>query len=388
MAPISQRTPDQWRDLWALRPGVTYLNHGSFGPPPREVLEQRIAFTRQLAEQPMEFFVRRLPTLLRGVRDALARFVGCAPDDLVLVDNATTAMNIVARSVRLSAGDEVLLNDHEYGAVRRIWQRACDESGARLVVQSIPLSVQQPKQWADAVLEGLTPRTRLLVFSHVSSPTAVVFPAAEICRRVRQRSVAVCIDGPHALAMRPLSIESLDCDYYTASTHKWLSAPLGSGFLYVHPRNQAGVRPVVVSWGRTPQGEPASWRDEFHWTGTHDPGAYLAIPAAIEFLERAPIEHFRQQTHALAQYARRRLAELTGLEPPVPDDPAWYGSMALARLPPGDAEALQQRLAVEYRIEVPIIDWNGQRFVRVSCHLYNSEDDIERLVAALRRLLT
>lgn len=382
-----ERTPEEWRARWALRPGVTYLNHGSFGPPPREVLQQRIAYTRQLAEQPMEFFLRRLPTLLRQVRETLARFVACPPDDLVLVENATTAMNIVARSVRLAPGDEVLLNDHEYGAVRRIWQRACDESQARLVVQPIPLGTPGPEQWADAVLEGLTPRTRLLVFSHVSSPTAVVFPAAEICSRARQRGVAVCIDGPHALAMRPLAIESLDCDYYTASAHKWLSAPVGSGFLYVHPRNQASVRPVVLSWGRTPQGEAPSWRDEFHWTGTHDPGACLAIPAAIAFLERAGIEPFRRQTHALAQYARRRLAELTGLESAVPDDPAWYGSMALAPLPPGEAAELQHRLQAEHGIEVPVIDWNSQRFVRVSCHLYNSPDDIDRLVAALRRLL-
>jgi isopenicillin-N epimerase len=239
----------------------------------------------------------------------------------------------------------------------------------------------------DAVMAGVTGRTRLLVFSHVTSPTAIVFPTARLCRAARDRGLAVCIDGPHAIAMRPAEIDSLDCDYYAASCHKWLCAPFGSGFLYVHPRRQANLRPGVLSWGRALVGDQATWRDEFNWVGTRDPSAYLAIPAAIDFLESVGLEAFRSQTHGLARLARQRIEALTGLGGLTPDAPTWYGSMVALPLPAGPCEALQAALWERHRIEVPIVDWQGRRLIRVSCHLYTTEDEIGRLVVALRELL-
>ena len=187
----------------------------------------------------------------------------------------------------------------------------------------------------------VTPRTRLIVVSHVTSPTAIIVPIAEICRRARAAGIAVCVDGPHAPAMIPIDLTSLDCDYYTASCHKWLSAPFGSGFLYVHPRAQSGVRPAIVSWGRTPAGEAPSWRDEFHWTGTRDPAAVLSIPAAIDFFESLGPAEFRRRTHALARHLREQITSLTGLPPLTPDSEACYASMVAVPLPAGAAQPLQ-----------------------------------------------
>jgi isopenicillin-N epimerase len=305
-------------------------------------------------------------------------------------------MNVVAASVDLRRGDEVLCNDHEYGAVIRLWEQKCQAAGAKLIIQRL----RQPLHTADDLVGPLfaaaTARTRLLVFSHVSSPTAVVFPAAEICRHARQRGIPVCIDGPHAVAMLPLDLRALDCDYYTASCHKWLSAPFGSGFLYVHPRCQASVRPAITSWGRTLEGDSPSWRDEFHWLGTRDTTAWLSVPAAIDFLESVGLHEFRRRTHELARYARQRIGEFTarasagsaeGLEPLVPDDPAWYGSMTAMPLLPGEAEPLMRALWARHGIEVPVIDWSGRRLIRVSCHLYNTQADVDRLINALEKEL-
>jgi isopenicillin-N epimerase len=372
---------------WSFPEGVTYLNHGSFGPPPRCVREARREFQRRLDAQPMDFFLRQFPREWIATRKRLAAFVGADADDLIMVDNATVGMNIVAASVELRPGDEVLCNNHEYGAVLRIWERACRRSGAKLVVPELPFPFRSPEELADKLLQGINRRTRLLVFSHVTSPTAVVFPAERLCRAARQAGVAVCIDGPHAVAMRPLDLKSLDCDFYTASCHKWLSAPFGSGFLYVHPRWQAAIQPAIVSWGRVAEGEESSWRNEFQWLGTRDPSAWLSVTAAINFLEQGGLEDFRRGTHELARYAREQVTRLTGLEPPVPDDDAWYGSMATLPLPPGEAEPLQRDLWQKHGIEAPIIDWSRQRWIRVSCHLYNREADVDRLVAALRNLL-
>jgi isopenicillin-N epimerase len=195
------------------------------------------------------------------------------------------------------------------------------------------------------------------------------------------------VDGPHAPAQVPLEIDRLGCDFYCASCHKWLSAPFGSGFLYVAPEHQAAVQPLVLSWGRLAPQQVDCWSDEFVWSGTQDPSAFLAVPAAIAFLQSIGVERFRRETHELARYARQRLLELAAGEPLVPDSAGWYGSMAHVPLPDGDAAALQDRLWSDYAIEVPIIRWQERRWIRVSCHLYNVRDDIDRLVVALDRLL-
>lgn len=374
------------RDLWTLPPGVRYLNHGSFGPAPRPVLQARERWTARLESQPMDFLTRVHDPALAAARRKLGEFMGARGDDLIFVDNATVGMNVVAGSVRLQPGDEVLLNDHEYGAVLRIWQRACRRSGAAVQVAQLPCPLESARQMTDALFARLTPRTRLIVASHVTSPTAIVFPIEEICGRARELGVAICIDGPHAVAMRDVRLAQLDCDYYAASCHKWLCAPFGSGFLYVHPRAQGALEPVATSWGRPALDEPPSWRDEFTWVGTRDPAAYLATSDAIAFLAGIGLEAFRERTHALAQYAREKIGAWTGLPALVPDDPAWYGSMISLPLPPGDAPNLQRALWERHRIEVPIIDWNGRRLVRPSCHLYTTRADLDALLVALQEL--
>jgi len=336
----------------------------------------------------MDFFVRQLEPHWLAARLQLGSLAGTAPDNLVFVENATTAMNIVAANVSLRPGDQVVLSDHEYGAVLRIWERACQRAGADApVIARLPERFTSADEVVAAIFAAVSDRTKLLVVSHITSPTALILPVAAICAEARRRGVAVCIDGPHAPAQQPLDIDRLGCDFYAASCHKWLSAPFGSGFLAVHPRHHARLEPVMLSWGRLLPGKPQRWFDEFIWSGTRDPSCYLAVGTAIEFLRRVGEEAFRARTHALARYARSRIVELTGLEPPWEDSPRWYGSMAWVPLPPLDAPGLQRRLWQEHGIEVPIIDFAGRQSIRVSCHLYNTPGQIDTLVAALRRHL-
>jgi isopenicillin-N epimerase len=353
----------------------------------------------------MDFFVRQLEPAWRAARDKLAAFVGATPGNLIFVENATLGMNVVADSFPLTAGDEVLLTDHEYGVVQRIWERACERAGATLRIVELPLPFRTANDTTDAIFAAVTDRTRLIVVSHLTSPTAVILPVEAICRQARGRGIAVAVDGPHAVAQLPLTIDALGCDFYAASCHKWLSAPFGSGFLYVVPQHQQFVRPPVLSWGRLPPGAIESWADEFVWSGTRDMSAWLSIPAAIDFLEGVGLDTFRQRTHWLAQYARQKVVELTGLEPIVPDDPSWYASMAHLPLPAPPAHSsttaatasrdetcpvsnpLQHTIWRELGIEVPVVGFRGQRFLRVSCHLYNDTADIDRLVSGLARLL-
>lgn len=387
-APIS-------RAAWSLPDDVTYLNHGSFGPTPRIVQSARDAWSARLAAQPMDFFLRQMEPALDEAAARLATFLDADLRDLVFTDNATTAMNTVAATVPLAAGDEVLLNNHEYGAVRRIWQRACDAQGAKLVTAQIPVPIHSVDDVLDALFAAVTPRTQLIVVSHVTSPTAIVFPVEPICERARTLGIPVCIDGPHAIAMREVHLKKIGAAFYCASLHKWLSAPLGTGFLYVDRRWQSKLTSPVLSWGRSLSGRPGRWQDEWNWQGTRDPAGFLAVPAAIEFLESAGLATFREHGHALAHEARQRIETLCGTTALVPDDPAWYGTMITVPLPPGPSlrsspnswDPWTKTLWDDHRIEIPVVDWQGRRHIRVSCHLYNDRRDLDRLLAALEQLV-
>jgi len=390
----TQAAYNEMRTQWSFPEGVTNLNHGSFGASPMIVRQNKQEWSHLLESNPMDFFVRELENHLDHAAEKLGKFVGAPAKDLIFVGNATDGMNILATSLEFESGDEILFSDHEYGAVVRIWRRVCKKTGAIPVFAQTPCPVTSTDEFVDAIFEKATDRTKLLVVSHISSPTAVVFPVAEICRRAKERKIPVCIDGPHAIAMLPLNIQELNCDFYTASCHKWLCAPFGSGFLYVAPKWQQKMQPAVLSWGRSVSGRQTNWKDEFHWTGTHDPSANLAIPAAIEFLTDYGLENFRKVTHQNAQYFRQRMQETTGLPELVPDSPDWYGSMIAMPIPNHDVEPppngkrdpLQDALWEKYKIEIPVLHWQGQRLIRCSCHLYNSRTEIDLLMQALKEL--
>jgi isopenicillin-N epimerase len=382
--PLSRATDEEIAAQYTVRPDTIYLNHGSFGISPDPVRAARQSWTEQVERQPMDFYVRRFEGLWHSAIGTLAAFVGTSPENLVFAENATFGMNVVADSFPLSAGDEVLTNQHEYGAVQRIWQRACGRHGARIVVARLPDAFQSTEQIVEAVFAPAGPRTRLIVVSHITSPTALIMPIREICAEARRRGIPVCIDGPHAPAHVPLAIDDMGCDFYTASCHKWLSAPLGSGFLYVHPEWHDVIQPQLKSWGRLLPNEPGQWFEEFIWSGTRDPAAYLSIPAAIGFLESVGLDRFRQRCYGMARETAQRLIELTAMEPIGADVARWYGTMAHVPLPPGEWTDLQGWLWDEHRIEVPVIHFDDRWFIRVSHHLYNTPAQIDRLIDALR----
>ncbi len=368
-----------------LDPETTYLNHGSFSPALHCVRDLRRQWIDRLDCQPMDFYLRQFEPALATARKCLADFVGTDASNLALIDNATYGMNIVADSVRLNPGDQVLLNDHEYGAVVRIWQRACDRQGATLVTAKLPARIEDDEAVVNALVAATTDRTRLVVCSHITSATAIVLPVEKICQQFRSRGIAVCIDGPHAPVQVDLNLDQLNCDYYTASCHKWLCGSLGTGFLYVAPDRQDSIEPPIKSWGRLLPAVPQRWDEEFGWIGTRDPSPFLSLPAAIEYMtETIGIDTFRQHSRSLAKFTENLLADAWKTTPLASRERGFYGSMVHVPLPPGDWTGLQQRLWEQHRIEVMVPEFNAQWYIRVSCHLYNSQQQIEELLAALQ----
>jgi isopenicillin-N epimerase len=354
------------RDLFLLPPNVVFLNHGSFGACPRQVFEAYQAWQLELERQPVEFLGRRFAGLMREAREALAVFVGADPDDLVYVPNTTTGLNLVARSLRLEPGDEVLATDQEYGALDRAWRFVCAKRGAHYLRQPVPIPVVSGQQILDAVWSGVTDRTRVLFFSHITSSTAFIFPVAELVRRARQAGIITVVDGAHAPGQVALDVTRLGADFYVGNCHKWMMAPKG--------------------WQSETPG-PSRFIDEQEWQGTRDIAAYLAVPAAIQFMKAHDWPTVQGNCHELIRYARREITRLTGLSPYTPDAPTWFAQMAAFPLPACDGERLQSRLYAEFGVEIPIITWNGKNLVRVSIQGYNTRADVVTLVEALARLL-
>jgi isopenicillin-N epimerase len=369
-----------------LDPDVIFLNHGSFGACPRPVFEEYQRWQRELERQPVEFLGRRAPALLAEARAALAAYVGAAPDEVVYFPNPTTALNVVARSLKLQPGDEILTTDHEYGALDRTWRFISRQTGARYVRQTIPLPLGSPDEIAEALWAGVTARTRLVFVSHLTSPTALIFPVAEICRRARQAGLLSVVDGAHAPGQLPLNLTELGADFYSGACHKWLCAPKGSAFLYARREVQRLLEPLVVSWGWESE-SPSDSRfvDHQEWQGTRDLAAFLATAAAIRYQAERDWPQVRERCHTLLCHALAQLSEITQQAPFCA--PGQLGQMAALALPPVEVLWLKERLCSDYRIEVPVYCWNDLRLLRLSVQGYNSEDDIEALARALHKLL-
>jgi isopenicillin-N epimerase len=375
------------RDLFLLDPDVVFLNHGSFGACPKPVFETYQAWQRELERQPVRYF-QRSEGYLQEARQHLGRYLNTDGDNLIYVTNATFGLNIVARSIPFEPGDEILTTDQEYGAVNKTWEFVCGKTGARIVKQTMPMPVTTAEEFVEVFWAGVTPRTRIISLSHITSPTALIFPIEEICRRAREAGILTVIDGAHAPGQINIDLEAIGADFYTGNCHKWMCAPKGAGFLYTRPEYQAILEPAIVSHG---WGNPDSTYIGIHqYQGTRDLAAFLSVPAAIEFQRAYNWDQVRLQCHAIASDVRGRLSDMTGLEPLSPDSPEWFMQMVSIPLPPCDDPAeVSRRLREEYNIEIPFGNWSDQNFtrVRVSIQAYNTLEDTKRLVDALTDLL-
>jgi isopenicillin-N epimerase len=344
----------------------------------------------RMEREPVRFFVRELERLWDEARDAIAGFVGCDGDDLVSVPNATFGVNAVLNGLDIGAGDEVLLTNQAYPACRNAVQALCARVGARPVVVALPYPLAE-EEVLQAVLAGITSRTRVALIDHVASPTGAILPLEGLNSLLRERGIRVLVDGAHAPGSIPLNLSALGADYYVGNCHKWLCAPKGAGFLHVATQHQNRVHPVVVSLGyRSPRKDRSAFLLEFGWSGTQDPTAFLTAPFAIRYVGALHPQGWagiRRRNHALLEQALPEVAAAVGLTGWV--DGGGYGSMASLPLPDRDGEepdGWQDRLFSKHGIEVPVVSWpeHPKRLIRLSAHLYNEMADYEALARALR----
>jgi isopenicillin-N epimerase len=327
---------------------------------------------------------------MRESRVILGEYLNVDADDLVYIPNATHGVNIVARSLDLKPGDEVLTTDHEYGACDYTWDFNCDITGAAYIHQPIPLPVRTEAEIVEQFWQGVTPRTKVIYLSHITSSTALRLPVEEICRGATERGILTVVDAAHSVGQIPVDLQAMGADIVFGNCHKWMLAPKGSAFLYVRRGLQSLIEPLIVSWGYHPTPDIATgsrFTDILQWTGTKDPTAALAVPAAIQFMREHDWEKVRCECHVLLRQAIARICDLTGLPPLYPLDSEFFSQMGIAPLPALDLTRLKSRLYDEYRIEVPLVQWQDRHFIRVSIQGYNTRQDIDTLVDALKVLL-
>ena len=388
---------------WRFAPGLTYLTHGTFGACPVPVLEAQRALIDELEASPVKVLDREFEARLDAARLEVAAFLKADPEGTVVVPNATTGVSTVLRSLRFRPGDELLTTDHEYNAVLNAIQAVADDARARVVRAHIPLPIRHPEEVVEALLAAVTPHTRIAVVSHVTSPTALVFPIESIVRELDRLGVDTLVDAAHAPGAVPVDVDGLGAAYWTANGHKWLCGPKTEGVLVVRKDRRSGVRPLVTSHGRNdPRPDrPPLWKT-FDWQGTLDPTAFLALPVAIRLvgsLDPAGWPAVMSRNRALVLRARERFQALFDVAPLAPE--TMIGSMATIRVPglrtDAEALALTRALHDEDRIEVPFPGWpvRGARAdvadppslvaIRVSAQLYNDSGDFDRLAEALSR---
>jgi isopenicillin-N epimerase len=375
------------RSLWSLRPDLAFLNHGSFGAVPKPVAAEQERWRNVIEAEPVERLWRSYSTEIANVRERLGAFLHTPAHDFGLVTNATEGVNAVLQSLHLSPGDELLTTNHVYNAVRQAMLHTARRHHATYREIELRTPIQSAQQITDTILNTLTDRTRILVIDHVTSPTALIFPVQQIVAAAAKRSIDILVDGAHAPGMLDLDVPAIDAAYYTGNLHKWVSAPRGAAFLYVAPHRQPDVHPLSVShdYGK-------GFAKEFDWQGTRDVTPWLTIPAAIDFFAQFGWPEVRHYNHSLAVWANQFLCDRWNVESLSPTDGALLGCTATIPLPGklgqmGETEmrAFQRRLYDEDRIEVPFVPWQGACHIRVSCHIYNTPTDYERLANAINR---
>jgi isopenicillin-N epimerase len=373
---------------WPLDPEIIYLNHGAFGSCPRPVQEIADALRGRFERTPMQFVLRDAESLIDQARVAAASLMGADGEDLVFVQNASTGVSTVLASLPMRPGDELLTTDHAYNACRNALDLHARRTGMSVVVARVPFPSAGPDEVVAAVLGAVTARTRLALLDHVTSPTALVFPLAELVRELTVRGVDTLVDGAHAPGMLPLDLRALGATFYAANLHKWCGVPKTAAVLHVRRDRQADFHPLVIGHGaNSPRTDRSRFLLEFDWIGTHDPSAAMSLPAALRYMSSllpGGLPELQARNHDLVVRARALLMGALDLQAPCP--PEMLGAMATLPLPARmsmPAPALYEALWRKHRIEAPVFDWLGRPMLRVCAQIYNDLPQYQKLAEAV-----
>jgi len=373
--------------LFLLNPEITYLNFGSFGACPKPIFEDYQKWQRLLEWEPVQFIAFDGATYLHAARQALGQYLSCHEDDVVFVTNPTYAVNIIAKNLQLQEGDEILSTDIEYGAMDRTWNYYCKQHKAKYVRQAIPLPLSSKEAFLDAFWQGLSPHTKAIFISHITSSTALRLPVEELCAMAKAKGLITIVDGAHAPAQVPLNLSTLQADIYTGACHKWMMGPKGSSFLYVRRDMQHLFDPLIISWGYESAAPSHSKFLDYHqMQGTRDFSAFLTMPKVIDFLKEHDWDKVSQACRMLARDNYSRFCQLMDSEPLCPLHDDFNVQICSIPIKTQEPEKLQKHLFSHYKIEVPVMRHDDKVYLRYSVQVYNTQEQYDKLYDALKEL--
>lgn len=375
------------RQQFLLKPDITYLNFGSFGACPKPIFQRYQQYQLELEQEPVQFMIVTGPQYLKASRKALGAYVGCGEDDLVYFPNPSHAVNTVAKSFPLEEGDEVLTTNIEYGACDRAWQYYCNKAGAVYKRQPIRFPVESKEDFVEQFFSGLTPKTKLIFISHITSATALRLPVEEICAIAKEKGILTFIDGAHAPGQLDVDLQKLDVDMYTGACHKWMMTPKGSSFLYVRKEQQQWLDPLVVSWGYNAQFPSHSQFLDYHqMQGTRDFSAFLTIPDAINFMDENKWNEVQKQYRQMTQQNAPEFCRLLNTTPIAPLTDDFILQMFSAELRTSDPETLHDHFHHNYKIQIPVMRQDDKIYLRYSLNAFNTQQDLDKLFDAITKI--
>jgi isopenicillin-N epimerase len=368
-----------------LDPDVTYLNHGSFGACPEPIFNSLIKWQKKLEREPVKHLAFDVYDYLEESRAALGAYINCDKDDLAFFPNPSTALNTVLRSLKLEKGDEILSTDHEYGAMDRAWSFLSKKKGIRYIKQKVNLPIQSKESFIKNFVKGVSEKTKVIFLSQITSSTALVFPVQEVCDFARENNIITIIDGAHVPGQIKLDIKKMNPDFYSGACHKWMCSPKGVAFLYVNKKLQNTIEPLVISWGyEAEKPSKSQFLDYLQWQGTNDMSAYLTIPDTIDFLKTNNWNAVSDKCQSLNHWAKEEIIKELGVKE-VSSNAFTAKQMSSFFLKLSDDPVKDQlEFYRKYKIQVPFISWNNQTLFRISIQIYNTKQDIYKLIQALK----
>ncbi len=376
------------KDQYLLNNNIIFLNHGSFGACPKPVFNEYQQWQSLIESHPVQYFSEDLYNYLRKSRGDLSTFISCDVDDIIFIPNPTTAINSIVRSLKFNSGYEILTSNHEYGAMVRAWQWFSKDKGYNLIPFNLKLPFTTKSNFLDDFWKGVTNNTKIIFISHITSPTAIVFPIEEICQRAKNEGILTIIDGAHAPGHIDLHISSFDPDIYIGACHKWLSAPKGSSFMYVKKEIQNLINPLIISWGKEVDPSPSPFIYENQYQGTRDFSPFLSVSSAIDFQKNNNWDIIKERCRKLTKQTLLSLQDILKTELLCPVNDNWLAQMASIQLPDIDPSKIKNTLLKNYKIEIPIFQWENNNMLRFSFNAYNDEDDSNALIDAFKDIFS
>ena len=377
-----------FQDQFLLNPAITFLNFGSFGATPKPIFENYQHWQRVLEVEPVQFFAFDGFNYLAESRAALAKYIGCADqDDLVYVTNPSFAINLIAKNFPLKAGDEILTTDIEYGACDRTWNFYCEKAGATYRRQKINLPITTKEKFIADFFAGVTPNTKAIFISQITSSTGLIFPVKEVCEIAKSKGLITIVDGAHVPGHIPFNLSEIQADFYTGACHKWMMAPKGCSFLYAHKSVQHLCDPLIVSWGyKALKPSHSAFLDYHQMIGTRDFSAFLTVPTCIKFMTENDWITVRTACHEMVLANAQRFYDLLESKPISPLTNEWIGQMISIPIKTNAPEVLQRRLFTDYKIEIPIMRQENDVYMRYSINAFNTIENLDTLYRALSEL--